>query len=77
MLPTQIYDNVKFGYAANVLLSLRWSVSFIIISVTYTISLFKRKEKNTKIYLEYRESLGIGQLRQTRLQYTHFLVQLL
>lgn len=37
----------------------------IIISDIYTVSSFR---KNTKNYLEYRESLGIEQLRQTRLQ---------
>lgn len=74
MLPTQIYDNVDFGYADNGYAKVE---RFFHYCVIYKISLFKKKEKNTKNYPKYRESLGIGQLRQRRLQYTHFLMQFL
>lgn len=50
MLPTQIHENVKLGYAANVLLSLRWSISFI---VCYLHAFLVQKEgkETAKYYL--------------------------
>lgn len=46
-LSTQTHKNVKLGSAADVLLSLRWSIAFIVVlfTIIYTISLFKKKGK--------------------------------